>query len=193
MHSVAVITSDLQSGIINHKKERIEATDEVREKLSNFYSKMRSFNVPIIHLQHVIDPENKKGLELVGDVCEGSKGFKIIDEFYHKTDILVQKRKFSGFFQTTLDDTLKGLGTKSIVLTGHQAQVCIQTTASDAFYRGFNVIVPKDGVISVYEEDKIRALDWIQDYVGQVLSLEKIINHLQTHDNFDQKTDYKEI
>lgn len=42
-----------------------------------------------------------------------------------------------------------------------QTQICVQTTAADAFFRGYNIWVPADCVVSARAEDKNRALEWL--------------------------------
>lgn len=50
------------------------------------------------------------------------------------------------FCQTPLDETLKRLGVKKIVLTGYMAHVCVSTTAREGFQHGYDVVVVEDGV-----------------------------------------------
>jgi len=63
-----------------------------------------------------------------------------------KDDYFVLKPKHSGFFSTTLDTLLNYLGTKTVVLTGMAANICVLFTANDAYVRDFNLVVPADCV-----------------------------------------------
>jgi isochorismate hydrolase len=59
----------------------------------------------------------------------------------------------------------------------------VQTTAADAFFRGYNVWVPADCVVSAREEDRVRALDWLAGYCATVASSDEILAQLdQTGD-----------
>jgi len=49
-----------------------------------------------------------------------------------------------------------------------QTQICVQTTAADAFFRGYNIWVPGDCVVSAFEADKKRALEWLDGYCAMV-------------------------
>jgi hypothetical protein len=71
----------------------------------------------------------------------------------------VLKPKHSGFFSTTLDTLLAYLKAKTLVLTGLTGNFCVFLTASDAFMRDFNIVVPKDCVASVKREDNEYALE----------------------------------
>lgn len=141
---------------------------------------MRSLGVKIVHLQ-LINKIDDPTVEKYGDhihVTKGSEGAKIIEEFLNEHDIIVEKNKDSGFFETELDKDLKELGIESVIVTGMQTQICVQTTAADAFFRGYKVIVPRDGVVSTKEEDKTRALEWLENYFAEITTCDEICNYL---------------
>jgi len=75
-----------------------------------------------------------------------------------KDDYFVLKPKHSGFFSTTLDTLLNYLGTKTVVLTGMAANICVLFTANDAYVRDFNLVVPADCVASNTEDENRYAL-----------------------------------
>ncbi|MGQ0515015.1 isochorismatase family cysteine hydrolase, partial [Bacillus sp. D-CC] len=144
----------------------IAAVEAFTPKMVSFLDTMRENDVSIIHLQ-LINLEDDPKAERYGDflpVTKGSKGAEILPEFLHEKDIIMEKNKDSGFFETNLDETLKKLGVDTIIITGMQTQICVQTTAADGFFRGYNVIVPEDAVVSAKAEDKERALKWLGSY-----------------------------
>lgn len=61
-------------------------------------------------------------------------------------DYFILKPKHSGFYATALDTLLEYLGTKTVVLTGLAANICVLFTANDAYVRDFFVVVPEDCV-----------------------------------------------
>ena len=76
---------------------------------------------------------------------KGTKGAEVIDELCPKKgDILLEKRKFSAFFGTDLDITLRKLGVDTIVVTGITTQVCVLLTALDGICHDFKVIILED-------------------------------------------------
>lgn len=46
------------------------------------------------------------------------------------------KRRYSAFFATDLDLTLREMGVDTLIITGLVTNICIQHTAADAFFRG---------------------------------------------------------
>ena len=59
-------------------------------------------------------------------------------------DIVVWKRRFSGFFETELDDVLQGLGVKDLIFTGCTTSVCVESTVRDAMFRDYRCVVLED-------------------------------------------------
>lgn len=59
-------------------------------------------------------------------------------------DIIISKNRFNGFYQTSLDSLLRSLGKKYLILTGCTTSICVESTARDAFFRGFMPIVLGD-------------------------------------------------
>jgi nicotinamidase-related amidase len=76
-----------------------------------------------------------------------------------RDDYFVLKPKHSGFFSTTLDTLLEYLGTRTVVLAGLAANICVLFTANDAYMRDLHLVVPSDCVASNTEEENRYALD----------------------------------
>jgi nicotinamidase-related amidase len=76
-----------------------------------------------------------------------------------KEDYFVLKPKHSGFFSTTLDLLLEYLGTKTVILTGMAANICVLFTANDAYMRDLHLVVPSDCVASNSEQENRYALE----------------------------------
>ncbi len=88
------------------------------------------------------------------------------------------KGRDSGFYETKLDETLQELGVKTVVVTGLQTHVCVQTTAADAFFRGYNIWVPWDCVFSPKPEDTKRSLEWLGGYCATIAPSSEILARL---------------
>lgn len=80
-------------------------------------------------------------------------------------DLVVQKKRFSAFYNTNLDDILRSLECSRIFLIGYSADVCIRFTSVDAYNRGYGVGVVVDGIESFREtkEESIAYLEWTID------------------------------
>lgn len=69
----------------------------------------------------------------VGSCVRGTEGAKLVAPLEVQAgDHYIVKRRWSGFFQTHLDQVLRRLGVTNIVLAGVQTPNCIRGTAYDA-------------------------------------------------------------
>ena len=59
-------------------------------------------------------------------------------------DVVIYKHRFSGFYQTDLDATLKKLGIKHLIITGCTTSVCVESTVRDAMYRDYSCVLLTD-------------------------------------------------
>ena len=75
-----------------------------------------------------------------------------------QSDYFVLKPKHSGFQFTTLDVLLRHLGARTLILTGVAGNFCVLFTAHDAYMRDYRLIVPRDCIASLSEQDDRQAL-----------------------------------
>jgi nicotinamidase-related amidase len=74
---------------------------------------------------------------------------------------------------------LRELGVKTLILTGIATDVCILHTAADAFFRGYEVLVPEKCTESFTEEGLKMGLDYMKRVYGaRVVKLEELLRTL---------------
>lgn len=83
-------------------------------------------------------------------------------------DHVVVKRRYSGFFQTDLDLTLKDLEVDTVVVMGVVTNICVRSTVHDAFFLGYKVIVPHDCVAATGPREQESSLYDIGTHFGVV-------------------------
>jgi ureidoacrylate peracid hydrolase len=59
-------------------------------------------------------------------------------------DTVIYKTRFSGFYQTDLDATLKKLGIKHLIFTGVTTSICVESTVRDAMFRDYLCVLLAD-------------------------------------------------
>ena len=93
----------------------------------------------------------------------GTDGAKVIEELDPRaTDVVVEKRMLSAFFQSDLDFTLRQKGVTTLIVTGVSTFGCVLKTVLDAFELGYDVIVPADCCASPSLEDHEWALKYFE-------------------------------
>lgn len=73
-------------------------------------------------------------------------------------DVIITKNRYSAFYNTRLEQTLKDLSIKEIVITGVMSNVCCESTTRDAFFRDYMVRFIADATATVSEEMHIATL-----------------------------------
>ncbi|MFD5824373.1 isochorismatase family cysteine hydrolase [Lentzea sp. NPDC060358] len=177
MSRIAVLTNDLQGDLVNKNEERRTAVANATPAYAGFLAQMRERGHVVVHLQLINLPDDPIAERYDGflPVQKGSPGAAVLPEFLGEGDVLVEKHKDSGFYETDLHERLQELGVDTVVVTGMQTQICVQTTAADAFFREYNVWVPSDCVISARQEDTARALQWLDGYCAMVAPSSEIL------------------
>ena len=80
---------------------------------------------------------------------DGSAGQMIIPELpVRDGDVIVKKYRSSGFWGTNLDMLLRSNAVQSVVVTGCTTEGCVESTARDAMFNDYYVVVPEDCVAS---------------------------------------------
>ncbi len=111
-------------------------------------------------------------LEGTADV-EVAAGLKV-----EKGEKIILKRRYSGYFQTDLELTLRSFQADSVVICGVLTNICPYATAFDSFYRGFRVYYPADGTAALNEYLHLAALRNISAWAGYVVTCTEIIRWL---------------
>ena len=98
-------------------------------------------HIPMRAGEHVTAPDGSVSRILIRDTWNTN----IIDELApSETDTVVYKSRFSGFFETELDNILKGWGIQHLVFTGCTTSVCVESTVKDAMFRDYHCVVLED-------------------------------------------------
>lgn len=129
----------------------------------------RKKGIPVIYVCDAHEPEDVefKRFGWPPHAVKGTKGAEIVDDLKpEEGDIIVEKKTYSGFFNTNLDEVLKGIGVETVKLTGCVTHICILFTASDASLRGYNVVVLKEGIAGISKEDHEAGLRIMKNVIG---------------------------
>lgn len=90
----------------------------------------------------------------------GTEGAEVLEDLDQAPeDILLPKRRFSAFFKTDLDMTLRLRGVDTVAVTGIATHFCVLTTALDALCRDFRAVLLADCCAGPTPEIHQRTLD----------------------------------
>ena len=131
--------------------------------------------------QSCIAPDGREGRFLIRDTWNTD----IIKELCPQPeDVVLYKHRFSGFYQTELDNILRKLGVRNLIVTGCTTSVCVDSTIRDAMFRDYRCVLLADCAGEPIGGDLPRSnheasLLTIETLFGWVSSSESFISALQ--------------
>lgn len=107
----------------------------------------RKAGQPVIFLQDAHDPDDAEFERFPPHCIAGTWGSEVISALKPlEGEKVIPKKRYSGFYNTDLDDYLRGLGTRSAEVVGVCTSICVMDTVGGLANRDFNIRVPKAGV-----------------------------------------------
>lgn len=140
---------------------------ESRPRLAALLAAARSTGTLVIHLQNTALPGRKSdspaqirfnfrmhekarlGGPPLRYTIPGTPGHDFSADFAPlPTELVVRKYRSSGFWGTNLDMLLRSNGIETVVVGGCTTEGCIESTARDAMFNDYYVVIPEDCVAS---------------------------------------------
>jgi ureidoacrylate peracid hydrolase len=90
-------------------------------------------------------------------------------------DVIVEKYRFSAFFGTTLEAELKSRDISRVIVSGFTTSVCVDSTAREAYFRGYYVSIAADAVAEWDPELHAATLKLFDRTFGHVLPVAEIL------------------
>lgn len=167
------------------KKEGLKnQSGKLIKNINDLISKFRSKKIPIIWIRQTMKADlsdaplgsKKSGNAYVVENTQGSEFLDGLD--FQKKDIVVIKKRYSGFFQTNLEEILKKLNVDLLIICGINTHACVRMTVIDAYMRDYEIVVAKDCVGSYDQEHHNVSMKYFTPTIAQVKSNEEILQIL---------------
>lgn len=112
---------------------------------------------------------------------EGTPGAEIVPQLKRDGDDFVfVKRRYSAFFGTDLDITLRDNLIDTLVVFGVVTNICVRATVHDAFFNGYQVVVPHDACAATGPREHASSLYDIATHFGIVSDAARVTDALET-------------
>jgi ureidoacrylate peracid hydrolase len=116
--------------------------------------------------------------ELAGKLLiDGTWDAAIIDELKPQPgDRVIRKTRYSGFVRTELEDELRAANVRHLLFTGVATNVCVESTARDAFFKDFWPVMIEDAMSNSGPAFNQQATLWNFEHVlGWVTNSDNVI------------------
>ena len=107
------------------------------------------------------DPQEDGGMlkEWWGELIEyGTRGWELMEELDAPQELILDKNRYSAFFNTDFEERLQRWGVQDLIITGVMTNYCCETTARDAFMRDYRVFFVADATATNDEELHVATL-----------------------------------
>ena len=95
-------------------------------------------------------------------------------------DVVLYKHRFSGFYQTELDDILRGLGFRNLIFTGCTTSVCVDSTIRDAMFRDYRCVLLADCAGEPIGSELPRS-----NHEASVLTIQTVVGWVSDSERFE--------
>ena len=189
---IALLLIDLQN---EGGTSNVVGMDRILRNTALLIKSCREMNIPIIYTRHInradaIGLANKEPLNDQGEPLyyhDKTDSIEVADIIKPEPqDIIIDKYRYSGFYESSLDLMLKSLGVEHLIIGGVLTDVCVLSTVMDAYYRDYQVSLVEDMCGTTTEGAHMAAVlmmaNWIYDLqIYETAQLCKRINKEEYH------------
>jgi maleamate amidohydrolase len=104
-----------------------------------------------------------------------------------KTDVIVNKRMASAFFETNLGSVFNFHGVDTVVVTGGSTSGCVRATVVDSLSRSYRTIVAEECVADKHESPHFANLYDMAVKYADVLPVNEVLSHVNSMSNLKGK------
>ena len=149
--------------------------------LQRLIQSARSQSVPVIFIQttHQDETDSEVWLSHSGGVVNpccrrGTWGAEFYEVEPQPGDIIVNKHRYSAFVNTRLDTVLRTLKIDTAIIAGIMTNVCVESTARDAYSRDYFVVLVEDCCAASTRAEHEMTMHNAEQCFGIVASREQI-------------------
>jgi len=89
-------------------------------------------------------------------------------------EVIVTKHRYGAFESSDLDLVLRSRGIRTVIMTGVATNVCVETTARQAFLRDYYVVFTSDCTATYSQAEHDATLHNIDTFFGAVVSADEV-------------------
>jgi ureidoacrylate peracid hydrolase len=173
-----------RNGVFGKAGNDLSMVDAMLPRLSTLIESARAAGVTVIFIQAIYDPEflfpawHERNARLGFETprcIDGSWGADYYQVAPQAGDIVIRKHRYSAFVDTELDAVLRSRRIETVVTTGVATNICVESTARDAFMKGYYVVLPQDAAAAYSEQQHKASLASIAIGFGVVTQVSDLL------------------
>ncbi len=173
----------------------IKSYRQIIPRLQKLIADMRRLGMPIYYSKaireasgldcidkvHQIIPESRRErIEKMPLCIRGTWDSDVIEELTpHPGDYIVEKRRDSVFQDTEFDLWLEAFRADTVIFSGIDTYICVESSVRDAFNKGYDVILLEDCVASRNPQHHETTLQQVAEAFGMVVSADELMRRVE--------------
>lgn len=177
----ALVLIDLQQGIVNRPGGGPRSGPDVVKNAARLATRFRAFGAPVVLVNVAFHPDFKDRLTAPVDApfnpgALPANWAELVPEIGPQPgDLRITKHQWGAFYGTELDLQLRRRGVQTIVLGGIATNMGVESTARDAYERGYHLVLVEDAMTSISAEAHEFAVKNIFPRIGNVRSTDEVL------------------
>ena len=179
--STALILIDLQYGILAMNVQP-QSSAEVVSRAQKLAQAFRTAHAPVVLVTVGNLPDGKDMLQPLADAAPPPAAVRpenwstLTAELGPQAgDLSIVKRQWGAFYGTELDLQLRRRGIRTIVLAGISTNVGVESTARDAFERGYEQVFVSDAMASPSAKAHASTLEFTFPRIGRIRTTQQVL------------------
>jgi len=146
-------------GSIDYRENLRRKAEKVAQRIHHLKAYLKGKRIPVIYANDNFGEWRSDFRNLVQHCLASDKPEAGIAQRLHPEpdDYFILKPKHSAFYSTVLEMLLGYLGIKRLILTGLTTNQCVLFTANDAHMRDYDIVIPRDCVVSRNRREEVAA------------------------------------
>ncbi len=187
----ALIIQDLQNDVITEGGAFADSgapahaiKQNVVVNVKNLAEAFRKKGSPVIHVPYIVEkgsPGLRRNAPLFDGLAEsnamvrGTWGAAPVDGLeVQDGDVLVEKMRMNGNYDTKLDTILKGFNIESVVVTGAWTNFSVEHTCRHGADAGYNMVVATDGTSTIDDEWQNAGINFALQNIADRVTCDEI-------------------
>jgi nicotinamidase-related amidase len=180
----ALVVIDLQHGMVGANPAPHSGPDVVT-RAAAIAAALRAAGGTVVWVRVTPSPDGRDALHPLTDAPPLSGGARAADwaELVpglgrQPDDLLITKRQWGAFYGTELDLQLRRRGVDTVVLCGITTNIGVESTARDAYERGYNQVFVEDATSARSAEEHAFVMRTVFPRIGRVRSTSEVLRAL---------------
>ena len=183
-HEAALLVIDMQRYFLDESSHAyLPNSEHIIENVQSMISRCRERSTPILFTRHAHRNAEDTGNMGTwwGDVIRDGTGMSRIDSRFAplRKEMVIRKTQYSAFVGTGLERWLRTMGVSQLLITGVMTHLCCETTARDAFMKGFDVFFVVDGTASKTPDLHLSSIKTLTDGFAIPVSTKEVLKWMR--------------